>query len=124
MYYKWKLEKDYTFEYEAEDAEYSYAKVKDNRVTIKAGYAWNGCSPKRSVLDVFVVGITDGIVYFETGKQKLYYPTLEHDCLYQYKIGRRKQADRRFLRRMNKVHFKLAYLYYIFVRIFGVFSWK
>jgi len=49
-------------------------------------YAWNGCSPKFSILDTWIAGTPDGYIDIETGKPKTYTIT-GHDALYQYFDG-------------------------------------
>ena len=85
-------------------------------ITVKAnatGYAWDGCSPKWSVLDLCVVGTPDGQIDLRTGKPYTYYATLVHDVLYQYfdSVPVPKSAiDTLFLQMMDD--FKLRKLYY------------
>lgn len=91
-------------------------------IEIRKGYGWDGCTFKKSVLDVFIVGTPDGIIDIETLKPKTYYASLVHDALYQY-YGyhgiRRRDIDRLFLTMMRKKKFKPALLYYLAVRVFG-----
>ncbi len=85
-------------------------------VTVKAnetGYAWDGCTPKFSVLNLFVVGTPDGHVDYRTGKPFTYYASLVHDALYQYfdSVPVPKVAiDLLFLQMMGD--FRLRKLYY------------
>lgn len=123
MIYKWKLEEDYIIDIDASDAEFEFVSIKDNRMTIKAGYAWNGCSPKFSLFGLKMIGTPDGIIDYQTGKQMCYYATLVHDALYQFKIGNRKNADLMFYNILKNANFKMAKLYYIVVRVFGGLSW-
>lgn len=95
------------------------------RVTVKAGktgYAWDGCTPKFSLLGLIIVGTPDGHIDVETMKPKTYYASLVHDALYQYLDTipiPRKEIDRVFLEMLKETAFPLAFLYYIAVRIFG-----
>ena len=94
----------------------------DGTVEIPKGYAWNGCSPKISMFDLFVVGTPDGIVDIKTMKPKTYYASMVHDALYQYYKWHdinRERIDELFFRMMKKSGFKLASLYYQIVRSFG-----
>lgn len=118
--YKWQTDTEIRLSIDGvDDAECEMVQIRDGQLTIKAGYAWNGCSPKLNVFDLFYIGCPDGIVDYRTGKQKCYYPTLVHDALYQYGIVTRAQADKIFLELMKKAEFKPAYIYYWAVRIFG-----
>ena len=89
------------------------------------GYAWDGCTPKFNIFDLFLVGTPDGRTIVNTGKPITYYASLIHDILCQYAkdIGiKRKQADKVFLVYLGD--FNLRYLYYVAVRIFGIlFVW-
>jgi len=56
-------------------------------ITIKAnqqGYAWDGCTPKRSLLNLAIIGVPDGHVDYRTGLPYTYHASLVHDALYQY----------------------------------------
>ena len=55
----------------------------DGTMTVTAGYAWDGCTPKCCVLDLSI-GVPDGVVNADTGKPKTYYASLIHDALYQF----------------------------------------
>ena len=56
----------------------------DGRLIIPREYTWDGCTPKFSILDIFVIGTPDGIKNINTGKPKTYFASLVHDVLYQY----------------------------------------
>lgn len=102
---------------------------KSGNITIKGtysdGYAWDGCSPKLNIFDIFLLGTPDGRINVNIGKPVTYYASLIHDILYQFRreIGiTRKDADQVFLYYLGD--FRLRYVYYAAVRIFGsVFSW-
>lgn len=91
-------------------------------ITVTAGYAWDGCTPKFCVLDLSL-GVPDGVVNATTGKPKTYYASLIHDALYQFLPNDltldRAQADGCFLRLMTRDQFLLRYIYYVAVRLFG-----
>lgn len=92
------------------------------QIIIEKGYSWNGCSPKKSIFDIFIVGTFDGYLEKETGKPKLYEATLVHDALYQYYGYHgipRKVIDILFLDMMREKYFRHSYLYYLTVRIIG-----
>ena len=42
----------------------------DGTIEIPKGYAWNGCSPKFSIFDIFILGTPDGIVDIQSMKPK------------------------------------------------------
>ena len=85
--YIFKLEEDYHFQSEKvstkpkEDLEFCGDKSKlrlriatDGTITVKEGYAWDGCSPKLNVLDLFWVGTPDGAI--NENKPVTYYASL------------------------------------------------
>ena len=91
-------------------------------ITVLAGYAWDGCTPKLCVLDI-LLGTPEGVVDTRTGRPKTYYASLFHDALYQF-LGcglplERADADRFFLRLMEATNFRPRSLYYVAVRLFG-----
>ena len=104
----------------------------EGKITVKGshpgGYAWDGCSPKFIVLDL-IFGTPDGKLDYATDKQIAYYASMIHDALYQFKSEiniSRKETDLIFKRNLKKAGFKLAGVYYFFVRLFGGFygKWK
>ena len=115
--YKWKLDTDYTIPFIHPDIEFEYAYVRNNKLTIKKEYAWNGCSPKFSLFGLKTIGIPDGHIDYRTGKEFCYYATLVHDALYQYKIGTKIQADSKFYVMLN--NFPPKEIYYWSVCKFG-----
>jgi hypothetical protein len=99
----------------------------NGEITVLAGYAWDGCTPKVCVLDL-LIGVPDGVVDSRTKRPRTYYASLVHDVLYQFLSDglciRRKDADRCFLRLMTETKFLWRYPYYWAVRVFGgVFRW-
>ena len=91
--------------------------IQNGKIKILKGYAWNGASPKFTFLDV-VWGSPDGV-----GKKTLK-ATLVHDCLYQFQkeIGiSRIVCDKILLFLLND--FKLKFMYYYLVRLFGWLRW-
>ena len=136
--WKFKLEKDFDFvlDYKIYDHRvhlrsgpdhkvFGYADVRGEYTYIRIfeGYAWDGATPKISVLDLLWIGIPDGLSY--CGKPKIYHATLIHDFLLQFRkeLGlTRKQCDDRFLNEMTKSKFKLRWIYYLAVRIYSILT--
>jgi hypothetical protein len=93
------------------------------QMVINAGYAWNGCNPSLSVLDLFWIGTPEGIVGPDTaGKPITYQASLVHDVLIQFNVIPRKEADRIFYKLLKQANFKLAWLYYGVVRVVSFFK--
>ena len=92
-------------------------------ITVKAnqhGYAWDGCTPKVSVFNLFVIGVPDGHVDYRSMKPYTYYASLVHDTLYQYLEDvpvAKAEIDGLFLKMLKD--FKLRRLYYLAVKYFG-----
>ena len=122
-----KLEEDYS--YQSQLTGYCFLGkwlriCTDGTIIVPKGYAWDGCTPKYSFLDLFVLGTPDGIIDIDTCKPKTYYASLIHDALYQYYRWHdipRKDIDLLFLKMMQEHKFKLSKMYYFFVRILGCF---
>jgi hypothetical protein len=93
--------------------------------TVFANYAWDGCTPKFSILDI-LIGTPDGIPNSLTKKPKTYYASLMHDVLYQFLDAgspvSRAGADKVFLELMKRDEFAPRYFYYLAVRVCGDFS--
>lgn len=98
-------------------------------ITVASGYAWDGCSPKIKVFDLWLIGTPDGILNISTGQPKTYYASLIHDALCQFQNHpsmpySRSEIDQIFLERLQQDGFKLAKCYYWAVRAFGsVYNW-
>jgi hypothetical protein len=97
----------------------------DGKIIVKCshkdGYAWDGCSPKCNFIDL-IIGTPDGRLDFTTEHQITYYASMIHDALYQYKSEirlSRKEVDLIFKLNLKKSTFKLALIYYFFVRLLG-----
>lgn len=95
---------------------------KDGTIIVKKGYAWDGCSPKFSILDLFWVGTPDGALKEE--KPITYYASLVHDALGQFgdyieMPFNRQQRDLIFKEMLEQNNFKLSWLYYQAVVFFG-----
>lgn len=97
----------------------------DGTVTVKAnskGYAWDGCTPKISILGLFIVGTPDGHIDIETEKPLTYTASLIHDVFYQYLEDvpvSKEDIDRQFYLTLKERDFPLAWLYYKAVVLFG-----
>ena len=118
--YKWTLAEDggcYKIPVTLPDCEHPYVTIRDGWLYIYNGYAWDGCTPKKSVLGLFFIGTPDGHINYRTNKAFCYYASLVHDALYQYGIGTKQYADRLFLNMLKD--FPLRKLYYCVVRRFG-----
>ena len=91
-------------------------------MTVKAneGYSWDGCTPKRSFLNLSIIGVPDGHIDYRTMRPFTYHASLVHDALYQYLDTipvRKKEVDWLFLIMLGD--FKLRWIYYVMVRLFG-----
>jgi len=132
--YVFKLEKDFSYPTEMTvDKDYDFKDwsgrlwfsiKKDGTITIKKGYAWDGCSIKINVFDLIWVGTPDGLIDWKTGKALTYYCSMVHDAFYQFLDNpefpfNRKQADDLFLKMLTEVEFKPRNIYYAAVRSLG-----
>lgn len=95
--------------------------------THRQGYAWDGCSPKFKIKDIYI-GVPEAVLNFGTGQSKTYYASLVHDVFYQFSkevssFIKRKEVDREFHAILKRDNFRFASLYYFFVRILGWIWW-
>ena len=93
----------------------------------KEGYAWDGCSPKIKIKDIYF-GTPEGVLNFETGQSKTYYASLIHDVFYQFSkeiksFISRKEVDEEFYIILKENKFSFAKIYYRAVRLFGWLFW-
>ncbi|MEA3346869.1 MAG: hypothetical protein U9Q21_02130, partial [Candidatus Auribacterota bacterium] len=104
---------------------------KDGAVTVKGsnkgGYAWDGCSPKIKIKDLYF-GTPEAVLNVKTGKSKTYYASLIHDVFYQFSKDiksfiKRKEVDKEFCTILKKHNFNLAKIYYGVVRLLGWLFW-
>lgn len=91
------------------------------------GYAWDGCSPKLKIKDIYF-GIPEAVLNFGTGQSKTHYASLVHDVFYQFSkevraFVKRKEVDREFYAILKSDGFSGAGLYYLSVRLFGWVWW-
>jgi len=96
--------------------------------TNRQGYAWDGCSPKLKIKDIYI-GVPEAVLNFVTGQSKTYYASLVHDVFYQFSkkvrsFIKRKEVDREFYAILRRDNFRFASLYYFFVRILGWIWWN
>jgi hypothetical protein len=94
----------------------------DGRMIIPKGYAWDGCTPKFSLFDLAIIGTPDGMIDVKSGKPKTHDASLIHDALYQYYLWHElteENIDRLFYQILREQKFKLAWIYYQSVRLFG-----
>ena len=103
----------------------------DGTVTVKGshgnGYAWDGCSPKLKIRDVYI-GTQEAVLNQDMGVSKTYYASLIHDVFYQFSRQlrlkvRRRDVDRLFYDLLLRDGFCFARLYYFAVRAFGWIWW-
>lgn len=89
-------------------------------MVIKAGYAWDGCSPCKSILGLLYLGPPDGAEHL--GVPATYHASLAHDalCQWRHEIGISKAASIAIFRELLlQVKFPLAGLYAAAVKRFG-----
>lgn len=128
--YPWKFKIRDDFQYKSTIIEREFDSQwlrldKNGLITIKAnehGYAWDGCTPKISILGLAIIGVPDGHIDIDTMEPKTYYASLVHDAFYQYLRDipvSKKEVDQLFLKMMQERAFPLARFYYSAVRLFG-----
>lgn len=103
----------------------------DGMITVKGthdrGYAWDGCSPKMKVGDIYF-GTSEAVLNDVTRQPKTYYASLIHDVFYQFNKDvrsfiRRGEIDKEFYNILKRDGFIFARLYHWFVRAFGWYWW-
>lgn len=103
----------------------------DGTITIKGtnrrGYAWDGCSPKLKIGDVYF-GTSEAVLNDDTRQSKTYYASMVHDVFYQFNKDVRsfvscKEVDREFYNILKRDGFRLVKAYYYGVRTFGWIWW-
>lgn len=128
------IKEDYRYQSSITDREFEnewFKLSKDGTVIVKGthykGYAWDGCSPKWKIKDLYI-GTWEAVLNWDTGKSKTYYASLIHDVFYQFSKNvrffiKRKEIDREFYNILKRDKFRCAFLYYIAVRLFGWLFW-
>ena len=126
--YRFKITEDFTYSDTGwvleRQFESKWLEIGDGgQITVKAnesGYAWDGCTPKWSLLNLVIIGTPDGHIDYRTMQPFTYYASLVHDALYQYldtvPISKEK-IDLLFLKMLGD--FKLRHIYYWVVKHFG-----
>jgi hypothetical protein len=97
-----------------------WASIEDSVLYIAKGYAWNGCSPKRKVLGIWV-GTPD--------EKRNVHASLVHDVLFQFSATKHFrltfcQVNSIFRSLMRKDRFPLSEPYYQAVMALGEDYWK
>jgi hypothetical protein len=105
---------------------------RDGMVIVKGshanGYAWDGCSPKFKIKDIYF-GTPEAVLNWQTGESKTYYASLVHDVFYQFSkdiksFVRRKEVDQELYAILKRDQFRFAQSYYLSVRCFGWLWWR
>jgi hypothetical protein len=132
--YVYCIKEDYRYQSSITGREYEnewFKLSKDGTVIVKGtnykGYAWDGCSPKFKIKDLYV-GTWEAVLNWDTAKSKTYYASLIHDVFYQFSkdirsFVKRKEVDREFYHILKRDEFRCAQLYYLAVRLFGWLFW-
>ena len=103
----------------------------DGTITIKGtnrrGYAWDGCSPKIKIGDIYF-GTSEAVLNDDTGQSKTYYASMIHDVFYQFNkdvrsLVNREEVDSEFYNILKRDGFRFAKAYYYGVRAFGWIWW-
>ena len=94
-------------------------------ITVRKNYAWDGCSYKWSVLDLFVVGVPDGRLRY--GLPITYHASLIHDALTQFRHElpiTHQQATAIFSALLKESGFFWRHVYVYMVKKFGEKDFK
>ncbi len=121
--WKYRLDNDYCYKNQAfKGIEFNsnWLVIDDGEILIKAGYAWDGCSPKRTFTGLFTFGTPDGVL--RHGKAWTYHASLVHDILCQYRgqhCMTQTQVTWIFQDMLTEVKWPLTSLYVWAVKNFG-----
>jgi hypothetical protein len=99
--------------------------IRNSVITVSKGYAWEGCSPKLSILDLWVLGIPDGRLHH--GLPITYHASLVHDALTQFRATlpiTHQQATAIFDAMLKECDFACRNLYVLAVKLFGPMDFK
>ena len=91
-------------------------------IIVRAGFSWNGCSPKFSLLD-FEFGTNDGAVDQKTMLPKTYKASMLHDALVRSRAAmgiEMKTCDLVFYAQLKRDGFRWAKLYFWAVRAHAI----
>lgn len=97
--------------------------IENRRLTINAGYTWDGCTPARPLFGGLWIGVWDGPL-MEDGRPASWTATLVHDALCQFKheivVEKKSTVDlfRRLLKESGAPSWMVV-LYPAAVNIFG-----
>ena len=132
--YVYCIKEDYVYKSSIKEREFEnewFRLEKDGAVIVKGskkrGYAWDGCSLKFKIKDVYF-GTPEAVLNVSTGKSKTYYASMIHDIFYQFSKDvksfiDRKEVDREFYSILKKDNFRFAGIYYGVVRMLGWLFW-
>ncbi|MGI1672084.1 MAG: hypothetical protein K6L74_17400 [Neptuniibacter sp.] len=124
----YKLPADFKYQHPAlEGIQFAnhWCTIKNGCITIEAGYAHDGCSPKYSILELFTVGVPDGRI--RQGVPATYYASLVHDVFSQYRRSipiKKEQVLQIFDDMLRDAKFTPRPLYTALVRAFGPQSYR
>ena len=89
-----------------------WVSIKNGEITISTGYAWDGCSPKWTVLGLITIGTPDGTLRYS--KPWTWEASLVHDALYQFRdeiLISKQQATQIFNDQLAEAKWPLRRLY-------------
>lgn len=86
--YVWRYQLDEDFSYEHHhflgiEFENEWIRIEGGVISVKKGYAWDGCSPKKNIFGLFTIGTPDGALHL--GKPWAAQASLVHDTLCQFR---------------------------------------
>lgn len=133
--YIYRLSEDYRYQSSIKGREFENewcALSQDGMILVKGthykGYAWDGCSPKIKIKDIYI-GTPEAVLNFNTGQSKTYWASLIHDVFYQFskemgQLVARSEVDREFYHILKRDQFAFAGIYYQAVRMLGWLFWN